>query len=799
MRPAGQQSDSANGTTSSTTRIEGISSPSAPPADIGVPTRTVGREGEIRTIADFLGRIERRSESVLLFSGEAGVGKTRLLREAESRATKIGMTVLSVDCGALDHGVAYGPWVELLRHYLETTPRKQAYSTVQPHLRALSSIAPGLNDLVWLFDPSHRSGTDGRETRVEPIGRFFVAIADERPLLLAIDDLGSADNSSLELLGSVARLGRPFPLGIVGTYRDTQPEENKPLRHLLSNLESQKSCTTVTVRPLDRDHLGVLIGEVLQTKEVPTALRDAVFEKSRGNPYYAAEIAQWLLEAGTLRATSAGRSWDSDSKLELPAPFERAIEVRLGRTPSLNLPVGSIQDRLAILPFANLSPDPGDAYFADGLTEEMIGVVSQVKGFQVIARTSVMPYKSASKGVFQIGLELGVSSILEGSVRRAGDRLRIAVQLIDVRSQAHLWAHTFERALGDVFAVQSEIARKVANALKIKLGPAERSRLESRRSVRPDSYLAYLRGRISLHTHTQASLETAKNEFERSISLDPMNAAAHAGLAAVTEMIAWWFPGPGFKRSTRGSRGLAARALDLDPDLAEAHEAVALVLEAEYDYRGAEKEFKLALELSPSYSIAHHNYASILEEMGRPEEALLQYSLAEGADPLWARNLFWFATLLVWSGRPDEALVKIRALGQLEPDGVDYHAALTTYYLSQSKPQEALDELRKVVELEPEPRRKSVYRARYLALSGRKKEAEAQLRHEESLPVVGVITWAIALTYAEMGNLDDCFRLMEQAADAGYVAFQQPRLNPIYENVRTDPRLQQLLAKLGIP
>ena len=194
--------------------------------------------------------------------------------------------------------------------------------------------------------------------------------------------------------------------------------------------------------------------------------------------------------------------------------------------------------RIAVLPFVNFSPDPSDAYFADGLTEEMISGLSQLRAIRVLARTSVFSYKSTTKSVAQIGAELGVGSVLEGSVRKSGDRVRITAQLIDARSQEHLWSQTYDRKLDDIFAVQTEVARRVARALKIRLQRSESARLEGRHLPRPDSYLAYLKGRTLLRGQWgEQNFRAARAELERAIELDPSNAWAYSGLADVLQRL----------------------------------------------------------------------------------------------------------------------------------------------------------------------------------------------------------------------------------------------------------------------
>jgi len=454
--------------------------------------------------------------------------------------------------------------------------------------------------------------------------------------------------------------------------------------------------------------------------------------------------------------------------------------------------------RLAVLPFANISPDPNDEYFADGLTEEMITVLSQLRELRVIARTSVSLYKSTPKTVSQIGAELGVDAVLEGSVRKAGDQLRITVQLIDVGTQEHSWANTYDRKLDNVFAVQSEIAMRVAEQLKVSVRAAEEVRLNSRAPVRPDSYLAYLKGRTLLHLVSKPSLDAATKQFELAISLDPSNAAAHSGLADAVRLLGWYYPGLPGEKWDETSRRHAARAIELDPNLAEAHASLAIILWDDNEYVAAEKELKLALSLNPSYSPAHDWYAGLLQDEARVEEALLERAMAEEADPLWPRNLYQLAQLLIWIGRLDEALVKIRKVGEVQPDSLGYHIALASYHLARSDLARSLEETRRVEEMQTEPRWKPIILALRCALSGEKEQARALLRHEETLPEFHPADPLVVWVYAELGDLDDCFRLLEKAIRGHNVPFQQIRLDPRLKHVRADPRFQTLLKKMNL-
>jgi adenylate cyclase len=453
---------------------------------------------------------------------------------------------------------------------------------------------------------------------------------------------------------------------------------------------------------------------------------------------------------------------------------------------------------LAVLPFTNMSVDPSDLYFADGLTEELITVLSQIKDLRVIARTSVMPYKSTSKGVAQIGAELRVSSILEGSVRKAGNRLRVTAQLIDVESEGHVWARSYDRELVDVFAVQSEVARQVAGALRVELRPGEVARLEARPVVKPESYLACLKGRTLLNRDTKrATLEAAKERFQAAISLDEGNAAAYSGLADTVTRLGWWHRDLPPEESEQVTRRLVARAIELDPNLAEAHQSLGLVLWRN-DLVAAEKEVRLAISLNPSYSQAHNTLANMLQDGNRPEEALVEFSLAEEADPAWILNLYHMAHLLIWLGRLDEAHAKIQRIDALDPADLGYRATRAEYYLARSDLEQARKELELAERLTDEPRDKMLWRALSLAWAGERDQARSILKNNESLPARPTRAADVARIYAELGDLDECFRWLDTAYSTVTLPLQPWRLNPRLERVRRDPRFQELLKKRNL-
>lgn len=456
---------------------------------------------------------------------------------------------------------------------------------------------------------------------------------------------------------------------------------------------------------------------------------------------------------------------------------------------------------LAVLPFTNMSPDTADVYFADGLTEELITVLSQLRELRVIARTSVMQYKSTPKSVSQIGSELGVASVLEGSVRRAGDRLRITAQLIDVGSQGHRWAKSYDRVLDDIFEVQSEIAKQVADALRLELRPTERVRLDSRPPIRADSYMAFLKGRTLMHSATgtkEQTLVAARAQFETAITLDPQNAAAYAGWAGVVIRLGWWHRDVSPEESDATALRLVNRAIELDPNLAEAHEALGLLLWSDSIER-AEKEFRTALSLNPSFSEAHNSLGNMLQDDNRPQEALVEFTLAEEADPHWRLNLYHMSNLLIWLGRFDEAFAKIEKIGSLIPtEGQarsEYHLERADFYLSKSEFKHSLEEIELAERFGEEPRNLELARALYCAAIGDCEKSRAILRNDETLPDRPVMAQFIARVYAELGDLDECFRWMNKGSATKNLSLQRWRLDPRLERVRRDPRFRFILEK----
>ena len=299
--------------------------------------------------------------------------------------------------------------------------------------------------------------------------------------------------------------------------------------------------------------------------------------------------------------------------------------------PKASVPLDS--KRIAILPFANMSPDPNDSYFADGVTEELISTISNISGLQVISRTSVMGYKGANKKIPEIGQELKVGSVLEGSIRKADSFVRITAQLVDVNSDRHLWSQSYDRELKNVFALQSEIAKNVADSLRVKILFPETEQIDRRLTENTTAYDLYLKGRSHWNKRGIEDVKKAMQYFELSVHEDPDFVLGYVGQADCCLILRDnWSLDP--EANLEKARVMVAKALRLNPELAEAHATNALILQEEYHLQEAEEEFRKSIELKPNYASAHQWYSILLRDQLRWSEGLEQISRALDLDPL---------------------------------------------------------------------------------------------------------------------------------------------------------------------
>lgn len=456
------------------------------------------------------------------------------------------------------------------------------------------------------------------------------------------------------------------------------------------------------------------------------------------------------------------------------------------------------EHRIAVLPLKNMSPDPNDEYFADGMTEELITALSAVSELTVIARTSVMQYKNAPKRIADVGRELNVGTVIEGSVRKAGNKVRITVQLISARSEGHLWAQNYDKQLDDVFTVQSEVAERVAEALKVRLVESEKRRMGRGASTDPRAHNVYLKGMYYWNKRTPEALRKAAELMQEAIGLDPTFALGYAGLAQVYHVMAAnnYEDPEGFYPK---AKEYALKALSLDDDLAEAHAVLAgEALAYERDWERAGSEFRRAIELNPSYPSAHQWYAHYLGWQGRLDEGWAEVTRALELSPLSLIINTNVADGLFYAGRYDEAMVQAKKVIEMDPSFEPAYPTLIQICLWASRYREAEEALAKYGSV-CSPVSLKMARAYVDVFLGRVEEARSALRELESAPASDRVSfYLVACAYFKMGDKDKGFEVLEKAFDLHDRGVFSMGIDRELDGVREDPRYVRMLEKTGL-
>jgi serine/threonine-protein kinase len=463
---------------------------------------------------------------------------------------------------------------------------------------------------------------------------------------------------------------------------------------------------------------------------------------------------------------------------------------------------GKIQS-LAVLPLANLSGDPQQDYFADGMTEELITRLARLGNWSVTSRTSVMGYKGTKKKVPEIARELGVDALIEGSILREGQRVKVTAQLIEGGSDRHIWAETYERQLRNVLVLQSDIARAIAGRVGLVLTPEGKTTLESAatRTLPPAAFEAYVRGRHSWNKRTEADLREGIRLFQESIDADPTWAPAYSGMADCYGQLGYGSyiaPEESFPRA----RAAAQKALELDPDLAEAHASLGFALMYyDWDFAAAEREFRRAIELNSSYAIAHQWYAYLLTAMERPQaDTEREIAIAKKLDPLSVPINTDQAYMLYYYGKADEALKAVRAALEMNPKFPLAYFWLGRIYASQGRYPEAEKALQQIGPLRTWTPAMAVLGFLY-AKEGKRKEAEgvlaefAELEHQGRYPS----SYAIAVIYVGLGDRERAFQSLDAAYEERSHWLVWLKRDPRWNEIRSDARFQTLVRKVGLP
>jgi TolB-like protein/Tfp pilus assembly protein PilF len=454
---------------------------------------------------------------------------------------------------------------------------------------------------------------------------------------------------------------------------------------------------------------------------------------------------------------------------------------------------GLDERRIAVLPFANLSSNPEDGYFADGMTEELIDRLSQVKSLKVIARTSVMTYKKKEKKASEIARELEVGTLIEGSVRKAGNRVRVTVQLISAGSEEHLWSSHYDKTLDDIFAVQSEIAEKVAGELKTQLLDSEKKNLEKKPTDNIEAYTFFLQGRELYREETGASLRQAMGLFEKAIQLDPGFARAYVGVAdchlALAESGQDSYGG-----SLSNAKAPLDRALDLDPNLPEAHAALSGLLFDMDDIPGSEAEARRALELNPSLPDPYRSLFELAALKEDPEEMVRQVETAYRLDPVRPNFIWLLGEAYLYTGRGQDALEHWKKTEQLAPASV--YSGMTEYYIAKGDLEKAKEFQAKAEKLEPTRPRYIWLGGVIAALEGDRERALLVVKKIEDAKMGPIGLNYIAYVCHTLGDLDSFFEYMNRVLESHALIPLVLMHSPILAKARVDPRYRELMEKL---
>jgi TolB-like protein/DNA-binding winged helix-turn-helix (wHTH) protein len=467
-------------------------------------------------------------------------------------------------------------------------------------------------------------------------------------------------------------------------------------------------------------------------------------------------------------------------------------------------PASSGRLMLAVLPFENLTGDPGQDYFSDGMTEEMITQLGRLdpQHLGVIARTSVMQYKHGHEQLDQVGRDLRVQYVLEGSVRRDSGKVRITAQLIQTRDQTHLWAQEYDRELKDLLALQGEIAREIADEIQITLGDRKSIQAPTRPPLSPENYEAYdlyLKGQYFWNKRTIEGLKRAIDYYQQAIAKDPNYARAYAGLADSYSLIPGYSSAPPSENLPK-ARAAALRALELDEGLPEAHTALALVVQNyDYDWQTAEKEFRHAIELNPNYATAHQWYAEHLMWQGRFDEALRESERARQLDPLSLIIATDNGAILYFSRQYDRAIEKLRTVRELDPSFPRAPGLLVSAYEQKGMFAEALAELEKWRHPYPDSPWIWSEQAYIYGRTGQQAQARQALAKLELLSRRQYLDpGAFLRAHIGMGSEDQAFVWLEKAYALHSQTLITLKVDPLYDPLRSDPRFQELLHRAGL-
>jgi TolB-like protein/Tfp pilus assembly protein PilF len=509
------------------------------------------------------------------------------------------------------------------------------------------------------------------------------------------------------------------------------------------------------------------------------------------------EVEQKLPGSG-LAAEAKGRRWMTRSVILTLALVLTSAIFAIWLVRSRSHAQAGIRS-LAVLPLENLSGDPAQNYFADGMTDELITDLAQISALRVISRTSAMVYKGARKPLPQIARELNVDAVVEGTVLRSGDQVRITAQLIEASTDKSLWSQSYEGELRDTLAVQNRVARAIADEIRINLTPREQAALKNIEVVNPEAYESYLKGRYFWNKRTANELRVALAYFNQAIEQDPKYARSYSGLADTYALLGdWQYAAMTPKEAFPKAKAAAIKALELDNALSEAHTSLAFILDGfDWDLDAGGREVRRAIELNPGYATAHHWYAWHLSLLGQYDEAIAEMRKAQNLDPLSLIINADLAEILILAHSYDESMQQSLKTIEMDPNFALAHNQLAEAYIQKHMYDKAVAEMRKAVQLSGGSPTCIANLARAYVLSGKRNEAVELLNGLKNRSDLGNSSAPeIAIIYASLGDTDQAMNWLEKAYDDRF----NPGvlLRPGFDPLRSDPRFRDLVRRTGL-